>query len=232
MRSLSDHELVFIFGLLGNIVSFMVFLAPLPTFYRIRKNKSSEGFQSMPYVVALLSAMLMLYYGFLKSNGILIVSTNSIGCAIEAAYLIVYFIYAPRKHKIWTVGIVNGGGFGGTLIICTVAVKEWERRVHAVGWICAILNIAVFAAPLTIMRRVMKTKSVEYMAWGLSLSLTVCAATWFMYGFFTKDYYVMVPNVVGFMLGVAQLALYFVYKPSNHTHPNAHEIDHTLHDVV
>ncbi|XP_028770630.1 bidirectional sugar transporter NEC1-like [Neltuma alba] len=217
MLSLSDHDLVFIFGLLGNVVSFMVFLAPLPTFYRIWKGKSSEGFQSIPYVVALLSAMLLLYYGFLKSNAILIITINAIGCAIELAYLILYLTFATRKQKIWTVGmmgIFNVGGFGLTLVISILGVKEWER-VHAVGWICAIFNIAVFAAPLSIMRRVIKTKSVEYMPFTLSLSLTLCAATWFFYGFFDKDYYIMVPNVVGFMFGAAQMGLYIAYKDAN-----------------
>ena len=77
-----------------------VFMDGRPTFYRIWKNKTSEGYGSIPYVVALLSAMLMLYYGFLKNNAILIITVNSTGCAIETTYLIFYLIYAPRKHKV------------------------------------------------------------------------------------------------------------------------------------
>lgn len=48
------------------------------------------------------------------------------------------------------IGILNVGGFEVTLIISMLGVKQWER-VHVVGWICAIFNIAVFAAPLSIM---------------------------------------------------------------------------------
>ncbi|MED6169434.1 Neuroendocrine convertase 1 [Stylosanthes scabra] len=217
MFSLSDHELVLIFGLLGNIVSFMVFLAPLPTFYKIFKNKSSEGFQSIPYVVALLSAMLLLYYGFLKTNAILIITINCIGCVIEVAYLLMYIIYAPRKQKISTLWMMLGadvGGLGITMIITTFIVTG-SKRVHAVGWICAIFNIAVFAAPLSIMRRVIKTKSVEYMPFSLSLFLTLCATMWFFYGLFDKDYYIMLPNVLGFLFGFAQMALYLIYKNAN-----------------
>lgn len=46
--------------------------------------------------------------------------------------------------------IADVGGIGVTLIITTFIVKG-PNRVHAVGWICAIFNIAVFAAPLSIM---------------------------------------------------------------------------------
>ncbi|XP_020224475.1 bidirectional sugar transporter SWEET9 [Cajanus cajan] len=214
MISFSDHEMILIFGLLGNIVSFLVFLAPLPTFYTIYKNKSSEGFQSIPYVVALLSALLLLYYGFIKTNATLIITINCIGCAIEVSYLTMYIIYAPKKQKISTMVLIlicDVGGFGLTMLISTFAVKG-INRVHAVGWICAIFNIAVFAAPLSIMRRVIKTKSVEYMPFSLSLFLTLCATMWFFYGFFDKDYFIMLPNVLGFLFGISQMILYMIYK--------------------
>ncbi|ESW11168.1 hypothetical protein PHAVU_008G007600 [Phaseolus vulgaris] len=214
MVSFSDHEMVLIFGLLGNIVSFLVFLAPLPTFYKIYKNKSSEGFQSIPYVVALLSALLLLYYGFIKTNALLIVTINCIGCVIEVTYLAMYIIYAHKKQKISTlvmILIADVGGFGLTMLISTFAVKG-IARVHAVGWICAIFNIAVFAAPLSIMRKVIKTKSVEYMPFSLSLFLTLCATMWFFYGLFDKDEFIMLPNVLGFLFGISQMILYIIYK--------------------
>jgi solute carrier family 50 protein (sugar transporter) len=46
--------------------------------------------------------------------------------------------------------IADIGGFGLTMIITFFVVKG-TFRVHAVGLICAIFNIAVFAAPLSIM---------------------------------------------------------------------------------
>ncbi|CAI8591731.1 unnamed protein product [Vicia faba] len=214
MFTFSDHEMVLIFGLLGNIVSFLVFLAPLPTFYSIYKKKSSEGFQSIPYVVALLSALLLLYYGFLKTNALLIITINCIGCVIELVYLIIFIIYAPKKLKISTLVMIlvaDIGGFGMTMIITFFVVKR-SFRVHAVGLICAIFNIAVFAAPLSIMRKVIKTRSVEFMPFSLSLFLTLCATMWFFYGLFDKDNYIMMPNVLGFLFGISQMILYLIYK--------------------
>ncbi|KAK4395573.1 Bidirectional sugar transporter SWEET14 [Sesamum angolense] len=90
----------FAFGLLGNIVSFMVYLSPIPTFYQIYKKKTSEGFQSVPYVVALFSAMLWIYYALLKSNATLIITINSVGCFIETIYICFYLFYAPKKERI------------------------------------------------------------------------------------------------------------------------------------
>lgn len=112
----------------------------------------------------------------------------------------------------------------GIIMICTYLFSHGHKRVEIVGWICAIFSLSVFAAPLTIMvrimlniylyfyltmkyferahlnqmslmilqRKVIKTKSVEFMPFSLSFFLTLCAVMWFFYGFLIKDYYIAV----------------------------------------
>ncbi|KAE8651732.1 bidirectional sugar transporter NEC1 [Cucumis sativus] len=214
MKGLSVHQLQFIFGLLGNIISFMVFLAPVPTFWTVYKKKTSEGFQCIPYVVALMSAMLLLYYAVLKTNAYLLISINSFGCVIELIYIALYFYYAPKKLKIFTLKllmILNLGSYG-VMVGGTMLILHGNKRTHAVGWICAAFNLAVFASPLAIMKRVITTKSVEYMPFSLSFFLTLSATMWFFYGFFIKDLFIALPNIVGFLLGMVQMIMYMIYK--------------------
>lgn len=72
-----------------------------PTFYRIFKKKSTQGFQSIPYSVALFSAMLLLYYASLKgSNAFMLITINGIGCIIESLYLLFFMIYATKTAKV------------------------------------------------------------------------------------------------------------------------------------
>ncbi|XP_071738300.1 bidirectional sugar transporter SWEET9-like [Rutidosis leptorrhynchoides] len=209
------HLLPSVFGILGNIISFCVFLAPLPTFCRIYKKKSTEGFQSVPYSVALFSCMLLLYYGFLKTeNGMMIITINSIGCVIETTYIAIFLVYATKESMISTVKLVTLFNIitYGLIVFTTNFATHGPQRVAVVGWICAVFSVCVFAAPLSIMRLVIKTKSVEYMPFSLSFFLTLCAVMWFFYGLLIKDYYVATPNVLGFAFGIAQMILYVIYK--------------------
>lgn len=205
----------FAFGLLGNVVSFMVFLAPVPTFYQIYKKKSTEGFQSVPYVVGLFSAMLWIYYAFLKPNTTLLITINSVGVFIETIYIVMFLVYATKKAKMQTVKLIVlliVCGYGFIILSTEFLVKKSAQRCNVVGWICLIFSLCVFVAPLGIMRKVIKTKSVEYMPFLLSLFLTLSAVMWFFYGLLLHDYYIAVPNVLGFAFGIIQMVLYGIYK--------------------
>ena len=70
-----------------------------PTFYRICKNRSTEGFQVVPYVVALFSAMLMIYYALIKTHSILLLTINGAGCVIETLYITLFLAFGCRKAK-------------------------------------------------------------------------------------------------------------------------------------
>lgn len=222
MAGLSPHWTL-VFGLLGNVVSFMVFLAPIPTFYKVYKKKSTEGFQSVPYVVGLFSAMLWIYYALLKSNAFLLITINSVGCVIQTIYIVIFLCYAPKTAKLQTIKLLVGMnvvGFGMIIGLTQFVAKGTASRVTIVGWICLIFSLCVFVAPLCVVRQVIRTKSVEYMPFLLSLFLTLSAVMWFFYGLLLKDINIAVPNVLGFSFGIIQMVLYMMYK-------NAKKVDDT-----
>ncbi|XP_027364011.1 bidirectional sugar transporter SWEET10-like isoform X2 [Abrus precatorius] len=195
----------------------MVFLAPLPTFYQIYKKKSSEGYQALPYIVALFSSMLWIYYALVKKeSSLLLITINSFGCVIETIYLATFLFYAPNKTRLSTIKILlllNVFGFGA-MLLSTLYLTTGSKRLTVIGWISLVFNISVFAAPLGIMKRVIKTKSVEFMPFSLSFFLTLNAVMWFFYGLFLKDYYIALPNTLGFLFGIIQMVLYLIYRKS------------------
>ncbi|KAK7328229.1 hypothetical protein VNO77_22331 [Canavalia gladiata] len=211
----SHNPLAFTFGILGNFISFMVYLAPLPTFYRIYKKKSTEGFQSLPYLVALFSSMLWLYYALLKINdAILLITVNSFGSVIEIIYIVTYIIYAHKEARNLTIKLfvaMNVSTFALILFISYFAVQG-SVRVKVLGWICVSVSVSVFAAPLSIVAQVIRTKSAQFMPFNLSFFLTLSAIMWFAYGLLLRDICIALPNVLGFALGLLQMVLFCIYR--------------------
>ncbi|XP_020580674.1 bidirectional sugar transporter SWEET14-like [Phalaenopsis equestris] len=207
-----ENPLAFGVGLLGNILSFLVTLTPMATFYNVYKKKSTGSYQSAPYAVALSSAMLWLYYALLSHN-VLLLTINTSTCVLESAYLAIYLFYASKKLRVSTAKMIfffNVCLFGSVLL-STLTFLDGRKRIQITGWICASFAVSVFVAPLSIMRLVIRTKSVEYMPFSLSLFLTLSAVAWFFYGLLLKDFYIALPNVLGFFFGVAQIILYLFY---------------------
>lgn len=208
------HPWSFTFGILGNIISIFVYFAPLPTFIRIHREKSTLAFQSLPYVVALFSSMLWMYYALIKTNTPLLITINSFGCVIETIYIFVFLLYAHKKARNDTaklLSILNVGVFVSIFLLTYYPLKG-EVRVAVVGWICVAFSVCVFAAPLSIVFQVVRTKSAEFLPFPLSFCLTLSAIMWFGYGLLQRDICIALPNVLGFFLGMLQMLLYGIYR--------------------
>ncbi|KAJ6705152.1 RAG1-ACTIVATING PROTEIN 1 [Salix purpurea] len=228
------NPMAFTFGILGNIISFMVFLAPVPTFIRIVKKKSTEDFQSLPYLVALFSSMLWLYYALLQKDTILLVTINSFGCVIETAYIAIYIVYATKESRVSTTKLLISVNVGllSLILLLTHFLVDGPLRVQVLGWLCVVVSVCVFAAPLNILKQVVRTKSVEFMPFTLSFFLTLSAVMWFAYGLFLKDLCVALPNVLGFILGLLQMLLYGIYRNAQKVNEKSKPSAENLRSIV
>ncbi|XP_073260031.1 bidirectional sugar transporter SWEET16-like isoform X1 [Populus alba] len=225
-------SLSFFVGITGNIISLLLFVSPVKTFWGVVKKKSTENYKGVPYTTTLLSTSLWTFYGLIKPD-ILVVSVNGVGAIFQFIYVTLFLIYAPKDTKVTMaklVAILNVGFLGVVIAVALLAIHE-NLRITFVGILCAALTIGMYAAPLSAMhvldgpliwlecyasqRRVIKTKSVEYMPFLLSFFLFLNGGVWSTYSVLVKDFYIGVPNAVGFVLGSAQLILYLMYKNKN-----------------
>ncbi|XP_059439359.1 bidirectional sugar transporter SWEET16-like [Corylus avellana] len=207
-------SLSFTIGIIGNIISILVFSSPIKTFLQVVKKKSTENYESIPYITTLLSTSLWTFYGLLKPGGLLISTVNGAGVVFQSIYVTLFLIYAPNHLKVKTaklVGILNVG-FLGLVIAVTLLALHGSVRLTFVGVLCAGLTVGMYASPLSAMRSVIKTKSVEYMPFFLSFFLFLNAGIWSAYAVLVQDFFIGVPNAAGVLLGSAQLILYAVYK--------------------
>ncbi|XP_044474907.1 bidirectional sugar transporter SWEET1-like isoform X2 [Mangifera indica] len=98
----------------------------------------------------------------------------------------------------------------GAALVSLLALHGNARK-NFCGFAATIFSVIMYASPLSVIRMVIKTKSVEFMPFFLSLFVFLCGTSFFVYGLVGKDPFVAVPNGFGCGLGAVQLILYFIY---------------------
>ncbi|XP_065858562.1 bidirectional sugar transporter SWEET4-like [Euphorbia lathyris] len=205
-------------GILGNIISFFLFLSPLPTFIDIWKKKSVKQYSSTPYIATLQNSLVLILYGMpmVHPKNMLIVTINGIGATIELSYIIVFIVFSNKKSRMKVILILVLQLIFITiltLLVLTLAHTTTKRSL-VVGCFSICFNIMMYASPLSIMKLVITTKSVEYMPFFLSFATFCNAAAWGAYAFIHFDVFLVIPNGVGAVLAMFQLLLYAVFYKS------------------
>ncbi|CAN6350955.1 unnamed protein product [Urochloa humidicola] len=208
----------FIFGISGNVIALFLFLSPVPTFWRIIRRRSTEDFSGVPYNMTLLNCLLSAWYGlpFVSPNNILVSTINGAGAAIEAVYVVIFLVFASRRRtRLRMLGLASAVAavFAAVALVSTLALHH-EKRKLLCGIAATVCSICMYGSPLSIMRLVVKTKSVEYMPFLLSLAVFLCGTSWFVYGLLGRDPFVAIPNGCGSFLGAVRLILYAIYRNS------------------
>ncbi|KAL2941063.1 Bidirectional sugar transporter SWEET17 [Bienertia sinuspersici] len=203
----------FFIGVIGNIISVFLFLSPINTFDRIVKNKSTEEFNSMPYVSALLSTSLWTYYGIIKPGALLVATVNGFGAVMELIYVTLFFIFAPPRMKVKTAKLAAllDMGFLGAVIWSSMFMES-DTRIRTIGIIGAVVNVFMYGSPLAALKLVIESRSVEYMPFLLSFCSFLNGGVWALYAVLVKDIYLLVPNAIGFILATIQLMVYARYR--------------------
>ncbi|XP_013610084.1 PREDICTED: bidirectional sugar transporter SWEET3-like isoform X1 [Brassica oleracea var. oleracea] len=205
-------------GILGNGASLLLYTAPVLTFSRVFKKKSTEEFSCLPYVMTLFNCLIYTWYGLpIVSHcweNFPLVSINGVGIVLESIFIFVYFCYASPKEKI-KVGVIFVPVivvFGLTTAISAVVFEDHRHRKSFVGSVGLVASISMYGSPLIVMKKVIETKSVEYMPFYLSFFSFLASSLWLAYGLLSHDLFLALPNMVGTPLGILQLIIYFKYK--------------------
>lgn len=64
------------------------------------KRRSTEEFESLPYICTLLNAALWTYYGIIRPGSYLVATVNGFGVVVEIVYVTLFLIFAPKKMRV------------------------------------------------------------------------------------------------------------------------------------
>ncbi|XP_015894994.3 bidirectional sugar transporter SWEET2 [Ziziphus jujuba] len=205
-------------GVAGNIFAIGLFVSPIHTFRRILRNRSTEQFSGLPYIYALLNCLICLWYGMpiISPDNLMVLTVNSAGAVFQLVYIILFISYAEKSQKVrMLVLLLAVFGLFAIIVGGSLQIIDFSMRRMVVGLLSCASLISMFASPLFIINLVIRTRSVEFMPFYLSLSTFLMSTSFLLYGLFNSDPFIFVPNGIGTILGIVQLALYFYYHNSS-----------------
>nr|WME85013.1 transporter SWEET7 [Impatiens uliginosa] len=215
----SAVHLRFAVGVLGNVISLVLFLSPVPTFIKIYKKKTVEQYSPVPYIATIGNCALWVLYGLpdVTPGSTLVISINGAGFVIQLVYLLIFICYSDKKRRLRIVAVILSELVlvaGLALLVLNLGHTR-KLRSRIIGSICIFANVLMYASPLSVMRMVVSTKSVEYMPFSLSLAAFANAVCWTAYALIKFDPNIAVPNGLGMIFGLAQLVLYGAFYKSS-----------------
>ncbi|XP_027915481.1 bidirectional sugar transporter SWEET5 [Vigna unguiculata] len=202
-------------GIIGNVISFCLFMSPVPTFISIFKSKSVQNFRPDPYIATILNCGVWAFYGlpFVTPDNTLVITINGFGFFLEIFYTLVFFIYSTwsKRRKIMLIFLAEIIFLALLVFLVMTFVHTPNKRKIIVGPVCIVFNILMYFAPLTVMRQVIRTKSVKYMPFLLSFANFANGIVWTTYALIKWDPFIVIPNGLGTLSGLTQLIMYVVY---------------------
>ncbi|KAJ0113116.1 hypothetical protein Patl1_02725 [Pistacia atlantica] len=163
------------------------------------------------------SPLVSSYRRVVHPDSTLVITINAIGLVMELIYLSIFWYYdhQNRGRKKVAIGLSGEVVFVAVVAIITmVAFHTHNSRSFFVGVICDVFNIIMYASPLTIVKKVITTGSVEYMPFYLSLAGFTNGCIWTAYALIKLDYFILISNGLGSLFGLVQLIIYGIHYRS------------------
>ena len=198
--------------------SILVSAAPLPTIRQIKENKTVGSLPLLPYSCMAANCVLWTTYGALRHTPA-IWAPNGLGLLL-ALYYIQSFL--QNAHPDETAGLkFHVGGVGAVVAAAALAfqcqsylpLSSVTAIADGVGTAAVLFCIALFASPLSTLKTVMETKSADSIPLPFTIASLLCCFFWSVTGILElHDLNVIVPNALGFLCGLAQVALKLRYS--------------------
>jgi len=192
----------------ATILSVALNLSPLKTIREIQEQGDVGTNSFVPFFAICLNAVLAFLYGLYIYNQT-IMFVNFIGVTLSTYYIWHFYNYTRDKQTVRTL-LLSASVFI-VVILYHIYFRAGENGRLQLGLISNFATICMFAAPLSTVPTIIRTKNASSIPVYLSIASFACSLAWFLYGVKLWDFFVMVPNFLGLLLSSLQLALVKMY---------------------
>ncbi|GJQ87327.1 hypothetical protein Trydic_g17375 [Trypoxylus dichotomus] len=197
----------------ASISTLLQFLSGLFVCRMIVTKRGTGDMSPFPFVSGHLSTTLWFRYGLLIDDFSLIF-VNTVGSLLFLSYVVLFYCYTLKK-------VVVVKQFTGCTFFLVVAVlysicdEDILIVRRNIGTVCCVVTVIFFAAPLTSVLHVLKTKNTDSLPFPIILTGFIVSSQWYAYGVLLRDEFIQIPNFLGTVLTFAQLCLFCIYPSKN-----------------
>ncbi|KAL7434578.1 hypothetical protein ACHAXH_009202 [Discostella pseudostelligera] len=209
MTVISWTTFVNLCGIIAPTFTALLSLAPLPTMYRISRDKTVGKLPLLPYSMMLSASSLWLLYVLLEH--LLSVSRCSIvGVIMGACYIVVFVNNCGSGATNLPGTIAQHLKAAGAIVLCNLclAASGVAFAADIIGKEAVIVTMVLFASPLVVMKRVIASKSAASIPLPFTLVSLLRCISWVVAGWWQmKDFNLYFPNMLGIVSAFVQLVL-------------------------
>mmetsp|Transcript_741 Transcript_741/g.2420 ORF Transcript_741/g.2420 Transcript_741/m.2420 type:complete len:246 (+) Transcript_741:129-866(+) len=215
--------------LLGAVLSNLLFMSPIPTVMKVRSEASLGNANPLPYIVMLANNICWCSYGSMIRDKFQWWA-NGPGMVMTSYYVVTTLNLAPLGSKqrfnlemtFMTLASVVASG----IYMSSIVSEDTDEGRLIVAWLTQIINVLMYAAPLSTISTVLKNKSANSIDPRLAVMSFVNTSMWLLYGLTSTDIYVWLPASLGSTFAAAQLALIALFWRRDHHDKSSAESAH------
>lgn len=203
-------------SILGTIISVGLNLTPSVLFYEFFTGK--REFKSIPemmFVSAVFCSSTNLAYAIIKVDIMLIIS-NTICDLLEVLYSTIFlFFYANKNFSTYLLYLLIAYDLTFEIIYIFADAIKFHTSKKLAQKITGIVNIVIglinVIAPGQNIFKVFKTEDFTLIPIVTICFQCLCSAFWGFYGFKDMDINIIFPNILGTVLAIIQISIYFYF---------------------
>eukprot|EP00890_Picochlorum_soloecismus_P003403 jgi/Picsp_1/4063/NSC_01574-R1_protein len=219
MSTVEDIFLKWVFPLLGGVVGTMMFSAPFKAILRARKERVLGSLNPLPYPAQTANAAGWLAYSYVivptnLSGSALLFWVNELGLLLGLFFTMSTYSLANQKIKDRILAILLFFFLVIPLIGAIGVMTKMSSNDLKLMWgfTANAILLMYYAAPLSTVITVIKTKSTASLNLPLGIMQTVNGLLWFGYGLAVTDPFIWVPNAIGACTGSLLCTLLFIFR--------------------
>eukprot|EP00128_Syssomonas_multiformis_P012090 Colp12_sorted_trinity150504_noHs@32293 len=204
-------------SVIGAITCIGLYLSPLRGVYNNYRLGVEKDELFPSYFMMYLNCVGWMIYSMLIKDK-LIYFLNMVGFICGTFSSDSLFRYAAKQHLFLILKIV-GAMYFGTLGAIAAYIPDPATAETTVGFITAAILEAAYIAPIINMVAAIRKRDPASVPLLPSIFYTINGFVWTLYGCFRGNPFIVVPNLTGGVIGVAQVVVYCVVSPKDQRLP-------------